>query len=151
MRVFLLALCAFFLPTSALAQSAPPLPTGKLPDTVKPIAYRLDMTILPEQERFSGHTEIDVELKQPAASIFMHGRDLKVAKAVVKIGKRETPVTFTQKTPTSCSPRSLPAALKPSRASCMYSQWKTIVLSSTVGRVERNTARMLKSHVGRNE
>lgn len=99
MRVFLLALCAFVLPASALAQSAPPLPTGKLPDTVKPIAYRLDMTILPERERFSGHTEIDVELKQPAASIFMHGRDLKVARAVVKIGKRETPVTFTQKTP----------------------------------------------------
>ncbi|WBY08360.1 M1 family metallopeptidase [Sphingomonas sp. 7/4-4] len=100
MRVFLLALCAFVVPASALAQSASPLPTGKLPDTVKPIAYRLDMTILPERERFSGHTEIDVELKQPAASIFMHGRDLKVSRAVVKIGKRETPVTFTQKSPT---------------------------------------------------
>nr|WP_294817826.1 M1 family metallopeptidase [uncultured Sphingomonas sp.] len=100
MRVFLLALCAFVVPASALAQSAPPLPTGKLPDTVTPIAYRLDMTILPERERFSGHTEIDVELKQPAASIFMHGRDLRVSKAVVKIGKRETPVTFTQKSPT---------------------------------------------------
>lgn len=99
MRVFLLALCAFVLPASALAQTAPPLPTGQLPDTVKPIAYRVDMTILPEQERFSGHTEIDVELKQAASSIFLHGRDLKVSKAVVKIGKRETPVTFTQKSP----------------------------------------------------
>lgn len=98
MRIFLLALCAF-VPASALAQSAPPLPTGKLPDTVKPIAYRLDMTILPEQERFSGHSEIDIDLKQPASSIFMHGRDLKVSKAVVKIGKRESVVTFTQKTP----------------------------------------------------
>jgi aminopeptidase N len=97
MRVFLLALCAFVLPASALAQS--PLPTGKLPDMVKPLAYRLDMTILPERERFAGHVEIDVELKQPAASIFLHGRGLKVAKAVVKIGKKETPVTFTQKTP----------------------------------------------------
>jgi aminopeptidase N len=98
MRVFLLALCAFVLPASALAQTAA-LPTGKLPDMVKPLAYRLDMTILPERERFAGHAEIDVELKQPAASIFMHGRELKVTRAVVKIGKRETPVTFTQKTP----------------------------------------------------
>ena len=97
MRFFLFALCAFVLPASALAQSA--LPTGKLPDMVKPLAYRLDMTILPERERFAGHAEIDVELKQPAASIFLHGRGLKVAKAVVKIGKKETPVTFTQKTP----------------------------------------------------
>jgi aminopeptidase N len=99
MRVFLLALCAFLLPASALAQSAPPLPTGKLPDTVRPLAYRLDMTIVPDQERFSGHAEIDVELRQPSQSIFLHGRDLRVSKAVVKIGKRETPVTFTQKTP----------------------------------------------------
>ena len=96
MRFFLLALCAFVLPASAFAQ---PLPTGKLPDTVKPIAYRLDMTIVPERARFSGHTEIDVELKQAAASIFMHGRDLTVRKAVVKIGKSEMPVTFTQKSP----------------------------------------------------
>ena len=99
MRVLLLALCAFVLPASALAQSTA-FPTGKLPDTVKPIAYRLDMTIVPEQERFAGHAEIDVELKRPAASIFLHGRDLKIGKAVVKIGKKETPVTFTQKSPT---------------------------------------------------
>ncbi len=127
MRVFLLALCAFVLPASALAQSAPPLPTGKLPDTVKPIAYRLDMTILPEQERFSGHTEIDVELKQPAASIFMHGRDLKVSKAVVKIGKRETPITFTQKSPTGwrksiSAGRSRPASSRSSSTTTQRSQ-----------------------------
>ncbi|MDT8758363.1 M1 family metallopeptidase [Sphingomonas psychrotolerans] len=98
MRVFLLALCAFVLPASALAQS-PELPTGKLPDTVKPLAYRLDMTIVPEQARFAGHAEIDVTLSQPAASIFMHGRGLEMRKAVVVIGKRTTPATFTQKTP----------------------------------------------------
>ena len=99
MRALLLA--AFLLPATAFAQSAAPLPTGKLPDTVKPLAYRLDMTVLPDQERFSGHTEIDVQLKRPAASIFMHGRDLTVTHATVKIGNgKEVPVTFTQKTPT---------------------------------------------------
>ncbi|WP_324871296.1 gluzincin family metallopeptidase [Sphingomonas psychrotolerans] len=112
MRVLLLALCAFVLPASALAQS-PALPTGQLPDTVRPIAYRLDMTILPERERFAGHAEIDVELRQPAASIFLHGRDLKVGKAAVKIGKSETPATFTQKSPTGLAQldfgRTLPA------------------------------------------
>jgi len=113
MRVFLLALCAFVLPASALAQPPAPLPTGKLPDTVKPVAYRLDMTILPERERFSGHAEIDIELKQPAAWIYLHGRDLKVAKAVVKIGKKETSATFTQKSPSGLAQldfgRTLPA------------------------------------------
>lgn len=113
MRFTLLALCAFVVPASALAQTAPPVPTGQLPDRVKPIAYRIDMTILPEQERFSGHTEIDVDLKQPASSIFMHGRDLKVSKALVKIGKRESVATFTQKSPTGLAQldfgRTLPA------------------------------------------
>ncbi|TGX56146.1 M1 family peptidase [Sphingomonas gei] len=98
MRVLLLVLCAFILPAPALAQSAPPLPTGKLPDLVRPLAYRLDMTILPAQPRFAGHAEIDIELKQPAASIFLHGRGLNMRKALVRIGKSETPVTFTQKT-----------------------------------------------------
>lgn len=90
----ILALLALFVPAAASAQDA--IPTGKLPDTVAPIAYRLDMTIVPEKERFSGHAEIDVDLKKPASSIFMHGRDLKIARAVAKAGGAETPVTFTQ-------------------------------------------------------
>ena len=98
MRALLIALCALLVPTATFAQEA--LPTGKLPDMVAPIAYRLDVTMVPEKERFSGHTEIDLTLKQPAASIFMHGRDLHVTRAVAKIGKKEFPVTFTQKSPT---------------------------------------------------
>jgi aminopeptidase N len=67
---------------------------------VAPIAYRLDVTVVPEKARFSGHTEIDIRLKQPAASIFMHGRDLHVTRAIARIGRRQIPVTFTQKSPT---------------------------------------------------
>ena len=40
-------------------------PKGRLPDVAAPTAYRLDFTILPESDRFSGHDEIDVTLKQP--------------------------------------------------------------------------------------
>jgi aminopeptidase N len=98
MRLFPAALCALLVPVTALAQEA--LPAGKLPDAVTPIAYRLDMTVVPDKERFSGHTEIDVQLKKSAASVFMHGRDLHVTRAVAKIGRREIPVTFTQKSPT---------------------------------------------------
>ncbi|MBB5710844.1 M1 family metallopeptidase [Sphingomonas xinjiangensis] len=98
MRAFLLAVIALFAPALAFAQ-ADTLPTGKLPDMARPVAYRLDMTIIPDQPRFSGHTEIDVDLKQPARSIFLHGRDLHIAKAVVRVGREEGPATFTQKTP----------------------------------------------------
>lgn len=94
MRALLLAIAALLLPTPALAQEA--VPTGKLPDGAVPVAYRLDMTVIPDQARFSGHTEIDIRLKKPAASIYMHGRDLHVTRATVKIGAKEMPVTFKQ-------------------------------------------------------
>ena len=96
MRALLLAIAALLLPVPVLAQQA--VPTGKLPAGAVPLAYRLDMTIVPEKDRFNGHAEIDVQLSKPAASIYMHGRDLHVTRAVAKIGAKEMPVTFTQVT-----------------------------------------------------
>ncbi|WP_091142956.1 M1 family metallopeptidase [Novosphingobium sp. CF614] len=58
------------------------VPLGRLGDEVRPLAYRLDVTIDPARPRFSGHAEIDVTLAQPASIIHMHGRDLTVARAV---------------------------------------------------------------------
>lgn len=99
MRALLFASSALFLPALALAQT-PAQPTGKLPDAATPIAYRLDFTILPDQPRFSGHTEIDIDLKAPASSLWMHGRDLHIAKATVRAGTTVVPAIFTQKSPT---------------------------------------------------
>ena len=96
MRALAFAL-ALTLPATAFAQDAQP--TGKLPETVKPLAYRLDLTIVPEKPRFSGHAEIDVTLNQAAEAVWMHGRGLNVTKAVAVIGGKEVPVTFTQKSP----------------------------------------------------
>jgi aminopeptidase N len=88
---------ALSLPATAFAQDAQP--TGKLPDTVKPLAYRLDLTIVPEKPRFSGHAEIDVQLNKAAQQVWMHGRGLNVTKAVAVIGGKPVPLTFTQKSP----------------------------------------------------
>jgi len=96
MRALAFAL-ALTIPATAIAQDAQP--TGKLPETVKPLAYRLDLTIVPEKPRFSGHAEIDVQLNKPAEAVWMHGRGLNVTKAVAVIGGKEVPVTFTQKSP----------------------------------------------------
>ena len=60
---------ALTLPAVAYAQDAQP--TGKLPDTVTPLAYRLDLTIVPDKPRFSGHTEIDVQLNRAAQTVWM--------------------------------------------------------------------------------
>ena len=83
MRTFCLCLC--LLGAAALA-SAEDFPRGKLPDTVTPLAYRLDLTVVPDQPRFSGHVEIDVTLKTPAQLIYMHGRELNVRSATALVG-----------------------------------------------------------------
>jgi len=90
---------AFALTLPALAQAQDAQPTGKLPDTVTPLAYRLDLTIVPEKPRFSGHAEIDVRLNKAAQAVWMHGRNLNVTKAVAIVGGKEVPLTFTQKSP----------------------------------------------------
>ena len=71
-------------------------PKGKLPDAAAPSAYRLDFTILPEADRFSGHDEIDINVKAPARSLYLHGRDLDVTKAVAMVGGKAIPATWTQ-------------------------------------------------------
>jgi aminopeptidase N len=102
----LLATSAFAaLATGAAAQSAttsadPAAPKGKLPDAAQPKAYRLDFTIVPDQPRFSGHTEIDVALKAGGKTLYMHGRNLHVTRAVARVAGREVPATWTQVDPT---------------------------------------------------
>jgi len=72
---------------------------GQLPDTAQPTAYRLDLNIDPSQERFSGQAEIDVELRQPSCSIYLHGRDLNVTRIAARAGQRDVAATWTQVNP----------------------------------------------------
>lgn len=85
------ALTALSLPLAQSAMAAPnettaAVPRGILSDAATPTAYRLDLTILPDQERFSGHAEIDVTLKAPSSFLYLHARDLKMSKAVARVG-----------------------------------------------------------------
>jgi cytosol alanyl aminopeptidase len=60
----------------------PNAPLGQLPNDVRPVHYRLDLTIKPEQKRYSGGVEIDLELKAPKREIYLHGQDLDVPNMV---------------------------------------------------------------------
>ncbi len=55
-------------------EASPPL--GKLADVAVPLAYRVQLSIDPEQSRFSGEVEIDIALKSQADQIYLHGVDL---------------------------------------------------------------------------
>ena len=134
MRAIVLSVAAL-LSTSALAaphRSAAPAPKaspvvpdanapkGKLPDTVTPNAYRLDFTVLPETDRFSGHDEIDIALNQPAKSIYMHGRDLAVTKVVAVMGGKTIPAKWTQVDKTGTARLDFPQTLPAGKATLKF-------------------------------
>ena len=60
----------------AVDVSSPPL--GKLPEGVRPVHYVLELKIDPNQPRFSGDVQIELELQAPAQVIWLHGRGLNV-------------------------------------------------------------------------
>jgi aminopeptidase N len=91
-----LSVAALMLTPAALAAAPAPVPQGILPTTVVPTAYRLDLTVLPDQPRFSGHAEIDVTLKAATSSLYLHGRNLKVTTALARVGAAKTAATYTQ-------------------------------------------------------
>ena len=95
MRSFLLAASTLALAVSAPAfaetpagsdaaaasvSALAPIPPGKLTDAVRPVAYRLDLTVDPSRDNFTGHVEIDATLKSPGTFVDLHGRDLAVSK-----------------------------------------------------------------------
>lgn len=95
----LAAALASLMASTALAQTAPAAapPQGELPDTARPIEYRLDLTVDPDTQRFSGRTEIDVELKAPAQTLFLHGNELNVTRAAARTGRAaENLATYSQ-------------------------------------------------------
>ena len=105
MRFLALSLAVLLSTTANAAPPAPKAsavvadanaPKGKLPGTATPKAYRLDFTILPETNRFSGHDEIDITLNSAAKSLYMHGRDLSVASAAAIVHGKRIPAKWTQ-------------------------------------------------------
>lgn len=113
MRSIVLAatlLAGTFLASPVLAQQAATeapipaeagqMPAGKLDGAVVPQTYRLDLTVDPTKERFSGHVEIDVDVKKAGRYVWMHGRDLKVGKVTAMVGGQPVAGTFRQVDPT---------------------------------------------------
>jgi len=84
----------FLLVFAAAAFAAEDIPRGILPDVATPLAYRLDLTVVPERERFSGHVEIDVQLKQKTRSLYLHGRGLEVSRANAVVAGRKVRASY---------------------------------------------------------
>ena len=101
------ALCLATSATSACggaserAETAPRVsqpPGGRLPEGVRPTSYRLSLTVIPEEETFSGTAVVGIELDEPSTTIWMHGEGLNVTAIDASHATTRIPATWEQKT-----------------------------------------------------
>src|SRR5256885_8524906 len=62
---------------------------GRLPRGVEPLGYRLELSVDPGDETFTGRTRIAVGLAAPTRRITLHARGLTIERAAAHTGKRE--------------------------------------------------------------
>ncbi|HUE04955.1 MAG TPA: M1 family metallopeptidase [Bryobacteraceae bacterium] len=81
-------ICCFFLLLAGWVFGEPP--KLRLPGDVQPVRYRLDLTIVPQQDGFSGKIEIDLDVHKPTDVVWLNARDLTVDSAQLTAGGRTT-------------------------------------------------------------
>src|SRR5271157_5265152 len=91
--VVLFAVCALasLYAWSAKAGQAPdqaPIPPKfRLPaHEVGPVRYRADLTIVPDQDTFSGTVEIDLQIAKPTSLLWLNAERLTVKDATLTVG-----------------------------------------------------------------
>ncbi len=81
-------------PTNSAPAPAVAVPTGQLTQAARPTAYRLDLTVDPAAERFSGHVEIDAVLKAAGSTLDLHARDLVMRRITATAGGKTVAATW---------------------------------------------------------
>src|SRR5262245_22285129 len=60
-----------------------PREDGRLPVTVKPTGYRIELDVSPEAAHFSGRVHIDVRVEHATRAIVLNGRKLRIRSVTV--------------------------------------------------------------------
>ena len=74
-------------PTDSISASASEVPVGRLGNAVTPTHYRLELTIDPSRDSFSGIVSIDIDVDAARESIWLHGKNLDVSDVYLVDGK----------------------------------------------------------------
>ena len=78
-------------PRKKVVVPAPTPPAMRLGDSVKPLAYEAELTVVPTQERFAGHIVIHVELARATDFFWMNATKLDIRQASVQAGGKTIP------------------------------------------------------------
>ncbi len=70
-------------------------PQGPLPESVEPLSYDLRLRIDPTGDSFSGKSRIAIRIHEPVDVIWLHGKDLRAAKTILRTADgRELPLDY---------------------------------------------------------
>ncbi len=76
-------------PVAAAPQWPEPQPPPlRLPDSVRPVRYALDLTLLPAEPTYSGTVTIDLDVREAVRQVWLHAQDLQVTQARVLVSGR---------------------------------------------------------------
>ncbi|PWU10067.1 MAG: peptidase M1 [Terriglobia bacterium] len=64
------------------------VPKLRLDDTIRPVRYAVELTLLPDGPGFSGKIDIDIEFRKPAAEVWLNAADLQIQQASLERGGR---------------------------------------------------------------
>ncbi len=79
--------------TPEAATAEPAVPLMRLGNAVKPLSYRVELELSPQQEQFKGQVEIEIELKEARNFFWLNGRGLQIDSAVLLRDGREYAAT----------------------------------------------------------
>lgn len=89
------------------------VPSSRLPPDVTPLAYDLDLTVVPSEPKFAGRVVIEVQLSKPRRVVWLHARDLRVTRAEVRAQGERLFVLYTQRDEEGVASLTLPRAIGP--------------------------------------
>lgn len=96
------------------------IPLGQLDRSVVPRAYRLELSLIPDAENFSGIVEIDVEFAESTDRFFLHGLDLEVHEATVTQADTLMSASYRQVDPTGVAELSVSSNVDPGAATLRF-------------------------------
>lgn len=71
------------VPASVVRTPDPAPPGLRLPGDIRPTKYALDLSIIPDQPKVTGHVTIDTEVTKPTRVVWLNATDLVIAKAAI--------------------------------------------------------------------
>jgi alanyl aminopeptidase len=94
------------------SDTADEIPRGQLPEDVVPVSYKLDLTIVPERDGFSGSAVIDLDVDPGKDHFYLHGNDIVANDVQVRTGDEIISGSYEQVDDTGIVKISLPQAVQ---------------------------------------